>query len=252
MTSIRNRALRQFGFNAACAPIAAVLIFLFSSATVTADEICINEDSSETVAGDFRCKPCYRTIINDSDSFVMGKSALTTGDLYRYFESRGITTIDRLSLHVDVDCCSEQDEAFQLERLDFKITGSDDKILNQASLQNDSVLVASTEISSYKPEAILEFDLGYNFMERFTSESTDTIELNYVMPVTGTTMTPRFVVSEDISSFSLSNILIMALFVSFWVAVFAAMNVLVKPTDEPARPKATSRSVDSVHLNVSS
>ena len=201
MTSKRTRSRKHFY----CGIVVALIASLFPLVVGTsadADEIRINENSSETVAGDFRCKPCNRPIIYDANSLEMGTESLTTGDLYRYFESRGIRRIDRLSLQVDVDCCAEEDQAFQLNDLSFKITDNDDKILNEASLQDDSLLVAGAEISSFKPEAVLEFDLGYNFMERFSSDSTDSIELSYATPTSGSykaAMKPRFVVSEDLS-----------------------------------------------------
>ena len=219
----------------------ASLILLVGNHPAAADEIQINVNSGEMVAGDFRCKPCTRPIIYDTNSIEMGSDSLTTGDLYRYFASRGIKTIDRLSLQVDVDCCAEEDIAFELNGLSFKITGDDDKILNEASLQNDSLLVAGTEISSFKPEAVLEFDLGYDFMQRFSPDSTDAIELSYETPSAGSytaAMKPRFVVSEDLSSFSVFNIGMFAMFVGFWVIVFMAMNIFMKPKAEgtPSKP----------------
>ena len=214
-------------------------VFALISCDANADEIQITANSVETVAGDFRCKPCNRPIIYDAHSLEMGNASMTTGDLYRYFASRGIKKIDRLSLQVDVDCYAEEDKAFQLDGLSFKITGDDDMILNEASLQDDSLLVSGDEISSFKPEAVLEFDLGYNFMERFSPESTDSIELSYATPATGSYregMRPRFVVSEDVSSFTSSNIGILSLFVGFWVIVFIAMNFFMKPKDETLPP----------------
>lgn len=240
MTSNRNRSIQQFSPLALFSSVAAVLTLSIVCDFSYGEEIQINENSSEMVAGDFRCKPCYRPIINDAGSFEMSTESLTTGDLYRYFASRGITKIDRLSLQIDVDCSPEDDQAFQLNQLDFKITGDDNTILNQASLQNDSLLVAGTEISSYKPEAILEIDLGYDFMERFSSDSTDSIVLNYAQTASDGAMKPRFVVSEDISSFSVSNIGILFLFVSFWVTVFVVMNFFVKPSDETLPPKSSN------------
>jgi len=229
--------------NVGYAAIVFSLLLTVVCSNAKADEIQINADSVETTAGDFRCKPCNRPIIYDANTLEMGSESLTTGDLYRYFESRGIRRIDRLSLQVDVDCCAEEDQAFQLDGLSFKITGEDDKILNEASLQDDSLLVAGAEISSFKPEAVLEFDLGYDFMERFSSDSTDLIELSYATPTAGSYkagMKPRFVVSEDLSSFTASNIGVFVLFVGFWVGVFIAMNIFMKPKADNPPPKPTN------------
>ena len=245
MTSKWIRFPKHFS-NGMAVLLAASLFFCGICASTEADEIRINENSSETVAGDFRCKPCNRPIIYDADTIEMGTQAMTTGDLFRYFESRGIKKIDRLSLQVDVDCCAEEDQAFQLNGLNFKITGDDNTVLNEASLQNDSLLVAGAEISSFKPEAVLEFDLGYNFMERFSSDSTDLIELSYALPAVGSDkggMTPRFVVSEDISSFSASNMGILGMFVGFWVVVFLGMNLFIKPKSTDSVPAAEPTSL---------
>lgn len=240
MTSKRNRSLVPL-FGSITTAIAASLLLLLVNHSAHADEIQINSNSGEMIVGDFRCKPCNRPIIYDANSLQMGNASLTTGDLYRYFASRGIKKIDRLALQVDVDCCAEQDEAFLLDSLSFKITGADDTILHEASLHDDSLLVAGTEISSFKPEAVLEFDLGYDFMQRFSPDSTDAIELSYQTPTEGSyqaSMKPRFVVSEDLSSFSVSNIGVFSLFVGFWVIVFMAMNTFMKPKLEttPSKP----------------
>ena len=242
MTFKSTRSLEHF-FSGIAAAIIASLLLLVVNNSAAADEIQINSDSGETVVGDFRCKPCNRPIIYDANSLEMGSESLTTGDLYRYFASRGIKRIDRFSFQIDVDCCAEEDQAFQLDGLSLKITGADDTILNEASLQNDSLLVAGAEISSFKPEAVLEIDLGYDFMQRFTPDSTDSIELSYVTPTAGSykaAMKPRFVVSEDLSSFSISNIGIFVVFVGFWVIVFLAMNIFMKPKTESPPQKPTN------------
>ena len=235
MKSKRNRLIQQLAFGSLTA--AASLVFsIFAISLCSADEVQINQNSIEAVAGDFRCKPCYRPNISDADTIDMGSKSLTTGDLYRYFASRGITKIDRLSLQVDVDCCPEEDQAFELNELNFTITGADDTILNSVSMQNDSLLVLGSEVSSFKPEAVMEFDLGYNFMERFTADSTESINLNYGVTGAEGAMSPRFVVSEEISSFSFSHLGILALFIAFWIAVFLAMHLYVKPKDQTLTP----------------
>ena len=237
MKSERNRLIQQLarGFFTATATI---VISLVSVVGIQADEIQIDENSIEAVAGDFRCKPCYRPNISDADTIDMGSKSLTTGELYRYFASRGITSIDRLSLQVDVDCCPEEDQAFQLKQLDFTITDEDATVLNSVSMQEDSLLVLGSDVSSFKPEAVLEFDLGYNFMERFTADSTESINLNYGVTGAEGAMAPRFVVSEEVSSFSFSHISILVSFVLFWVAVFFGMHLFVKPKDETLTPNS--------------
>lgn len=240
MSLNRNKLLSRIALCIAWSVVSATVILSTTCEAINADEIHIGEDSGERIAGDFRCKPCYRPIINHADSFEMGGQSLTTGDLYRYFQSRGIKSIDRLSLQIDIDCCPEEDRAFQLDDLDFRITGTNNTILAQASLHDDSLRVAGTEISSFKPEAVLEIDLGYNFMDRFSPDSTDAIELNYSLPLAQGQMQPRFVVSEDISSFTTSNIFFLILFVAFWVVVFVMMNYLAKPNHKPIAVKPTN------------
>ena len=236
MTSKRNRLIQQLEFGIFSASLA-IAISLFAGVSFShADEIQINENSIEAVAGDFRCKPCYRPNISDADTIDMGSKSLTTGDLYRYFASRGIKSIDRLSLQVDVDCCPEEDQAFQLNQLNFTITGEDDTVLNSVSMQNDSLLVLGSEVSSFKPEAVMEFDLGYNFMERFTADSTESVNLKYGVTAAEGAMPPRFVMSEEISTFSVGHIGILVSFVAFWIAVFVGMHLFVKPKDKTLTP----------------
>ena len=243
MTIKRNRLQKHFSNLLGSAAVMIAITLSFCLQNCVADEISINADSAETIVGDFRCKPCDRPILNSAHCIEMSGTSLTTGDLYRYFESRGIKNIDRLSLQVDVNCSDEEDLEFQLNGLNFKITDSEDQVLTDVSLKENSLSVPGSDISSYKPEAVLEFDLGYNFMERFSSESTDSIVLDFDLPTSeaAMSMSPRFVVSEDISSFTVSNLGLLVLFVSFWVAVFLLMNIFSRRAiekDSPTPPKA--------------
>ena len=238
MKSKRNRLIQQLTNSIFAATALAAMMLVASSSVSHADEIQINENSIEAVAGDFRCKPCHRPNISDADTIDIGSKSLTTGDLYRYFASRGITSIDRLSLQVDVDCCPIKDQAFQLNQLNFTITGEDDTVLNSVSMHDDSLLVLGNEVSSFKPEAVMEFDLGYNFMERFSADSTESVNLDYGVTAEEGALPPRFVLSEEISTFSLGHLSVLVLFVSFWLVVFVGMHLFVKPKDKTLTPKA--------------
>ena len=220
-----------------------VVFCLLGSSVGFSEQIVVDENSEDDrVAGDFFCSPCHSPLLSDAESIDIAAKTLTTGELYDYFKSRGITKLSRMSLQVDVDCDPDSDnrESVSLNQLSFKIQDSANNLVTQADFGGD-LLLDKSEITSFKPEAVLEFDLGYDFMQRFSSDSTESILLDFASPDTSSEFQPRVMVSQDMSSFSSGNMTRMVAFIAFWGIVFIGVHLMTRPsqsrrTNQPRRP----------------
>lgn len=203
----------------------AVLASLFyasiTTGAVMGEQIVIDENSQDgKVAGDFYCSPCYSPILDNEHAVDFATKTLTTGELYRYFQSRGIRKLNRLSFQVDVDCDPDNNESVSLTDLSFKIQDAAQNLVTDAGFGDTELLLDKSEITSFKPEAVLSFDLGYDFMQRFSPDSKEEVELNFRSPNSSAGMMPRILLASHISSFSSSNLVRICGFLAFWGIIF--------------------------------
>ena len=193
-----------------------------------AEQIVIDENSqSRKVAGDFICSPCYIPILNNSETLDFS-SKMTTGELYKYFQAQGIKSLDRLCFKVDVDCDPDNTQSVCLTDLNFAIEDPSQNIVTRAEFGANELFLDKSEITSFKPEAVLEFDLGYDFMQRFNSESQDLVSLNFNSEGSSAEMKPRVILVSETSSFSTYNFTRISGFVAFWAIVFLGVSVVTR------------------------
>ncbi len=207
-----------------------------TTGAVSGEQIVIDENSEDKkIAGDFYCSPCYCPLLDDAEALDIAAGTLTTGELYRYFQSRGIKKLNRLSFQVDVGCDPDNSKSVSLTDLSFKIKDAARNLVTEAEFGDAELLLDKSEITSFKPEAVLEVDLGYDFMQRFSPDSKEAVELNFSSPDSTAEMMPRIVLASNMSSFSSSNLLRIVGFVAFWGIVFFGAHVMSqKPEDADA------------------
>ncbi len=209
--------------------ICAIFLLLLMLSTASAEQIVIDENSEDrAVAGDFLCSPCYNPILGDADTVNIASGQMTTGQLYQYFQSRGISRVNKLSFQVDVDCDPDNDRSIALTDLSFEIQDAANNLVTRAGFGDTELLLDKSEITSFKPEAVLEFDLGYDFMQRFSSDSKEAILLNFSSPDTTDEMKPRIVLASEMSSFSSSNLVRIGGFITFWGIVFLGAHLVTR------------------------
>lgn len=200
---------------------------------VVAEQIVIDENTEgSVVAGDFHCSPCYSPILSDAGSVDIATNSLTTGELYQYFKSRGITKLDRLSFQVDVDCDPDNAESVSLTDLSFQIQDAARTLITDADFGDSELLLDKSEITSFKPEAVLEVDLGYDFMQRFSSDSKEAVKINFSSPNDSADTMTRIVLTSNISSFSPLNLARIGGFVAFWGLIFFGAHIVSRKPDE--------------------
>lgn len=210
-------------------------LFLASASTgvVLGEQIVIDENSQGgSVAGDFYCSPCYIPVFDDSKTLDFASGTLTTGELYKYFESQGIRKLNRLSFQVDVDCAPDNIESVSLTDLSFQIQDAAQNLVTNAGFGGTELLLDKSEITSFKPEAVLEVDLGYDFMQRFSPDSQEAVLMDFRSPNRGSEMMPRIVLASNLSSFSSTNLVRIGGFVAFWGLIFFGAHMMSRQPEE--------------------
>lgn len=221
--------------------VCCLIAVLFIDATC-ADEIVLDSSVNTKVSvGDFDCSQCPTptsaiNLLSGSDS-----GELTAGQLWQYFNSQGFESVDKLTLCVDVQQPSENSDEFGLNSVELKIEDPMNAggLLTNVSLGQNSLVFPNYDISSYKPEAKLEFALGYDFMERFSANSQEKISVD-VSSNASEVASP--VLSIEGGSGFRFNMTALAVFAMFWAVVFFALNRFTKPqvNTTEVSPKPTS------------
>jgi hypothetical protein len=204
---------------------AIVLFVLTFASTAFAEEIILEEgrDLAGVPIGDFFCSPCFTKV--GSSSFAMGGSEdsqtieMTTGELWRFFDEQGINSVNQLTLFLEIEQLSS-DSRFDLSELNIQIQHPDGKsLLTNMNLGADHLVVPGYETSSSRPEAEIRFDLGYDFMQEFSSESTELVKLNAVS-TSALSRRPQFLLTADQTGFRSTHLSTIFGFVFFWGMVF--------------------------------
>lgn len=225
--------------------IIVIVLSLVSGFRAHADEVVIEESRSigNVLIGDYSCSPCFSRL--GGASFEMkgyceqhGTIELTAGELWKFFDQQGYQSVNTMSLFLDVEQLGSE-QSVSLSKLNVQIQNPlDGSLLTDANLGADRLIVPGYETSSTRPEAELRFDLGYDFMELFTPESTELVRVSIDSPAAGMTA-PTFRLAANNSVFGQTNLGQMFLFVIFWGAVFLMLLRWMKP-DRPSIPVRSS------------
>lgn len=219
------------------AALIVALTFALSS-RLEADEIVIDDYGTIFNVGDFKCSGCPTQITNSMGLF--GKEnpgQIPAGQLWQFFHDQGVNSLDRITLCLDIDQLDRQ-TAFDLHSMQLKIEdpAGEGRMLTNVSLGENLVRVRGQHTSAFKPEAKLEVLLDYDFMERFSADSTELVTLDF-------TSNSELINSATISIegsgnvFTRFNSLLMLGFVAFWLVVFFVLNRVTKPMTEIATAK---------------
>jgi len=139
---------------------------------------------------------------------------ITAGELWEYFNNKGITSVDRLTFSVDSDNPLLMGP---LGSLRFQIedpgTGS---YLTNVSVQGKNKL---------------EIPLDYDYMKRFSANSQELIRLE--LPIDSPNLSAAAIsIETDSHLFSRLNLVLFGAFVGFWLGLFYLLNRFTKPVEE--------------------
>lgn len=219
------------------AVLLALAMLTFSNFAL-ADEIVI--DRSKQTVGDFSCLP----FSNKTNPQFDLESGVSAGELWKFFDAQGSTSIHQLTLCLDLESLDDE-TSFGLEAMKLKIEDplSAGELLTDVSLGNNIITVPGYETSSFKPEAKLELALDYNFMERFSADSNEKIFVSFKS--NDEAIVPKFTVQSQSAGFfdNFRNPVILVAFSVFWIVFFWLLSRLTKPAVE-ALESATKPAVN--------
>lgn len=211
---------------------------------LTADEVVLDRNNrGETRLGDYHCSP-YR--IGSSNIFELlneetasgNQTEFTAGELWSFFHSQGLVSVDRLVICVDCDRLAP-DQFLGLESFELLIEDpSSDTYLRQYTLGNNSLVLPGDETNSLRAECRLEVALGYDFMQRYSKSSQEKVKLNFAVDSSSTGAAPTLFIEGRPQLFTVPSLLLLGLFCGFWIAVFWVLRKLTLPTPkQPTTPK---------------
>lgn len=163
----------------------------------------------------------YRTLL-DHDS----AGQITAGELWQFFNEQGLTSVDRLTLKVDYASELTEDN---LGSIHFQIedpgTGS---FLTKIRVDGSNKL---------------EIPLDYDYMKRFSADSTELIRL--ALPGDFSQSTAATIsIEADSPLLTRLNVILFGGFIGFWLVLFYILNHFTKPLEEAAEDIIV-RSVES-------
>lgn len=217
-------------------------------ATSFADEIVISGNEHAVSVGDFALSPCNTGSAQGALAVLCegSNSEMTAGDLWKSFSDRGINSVENLTICMDWAPSQELPSNIGLSSLQLKIEDPNQagSLITNVSLGGDSLVVPGFEVSSFKPEAKLGVDLGYDFMKRFGPDSTEKIHLDFgdaagflpVFSFEGSAAGPG----------RIPNWFGLVGFIVFWLVAFKFLAVMTAPVDDGESPNNKTGEVASV------
>ena len=207
----------------------------FSTGRVIADEFIIEDEIKQI--GDFTFSPVIYSF--DSSFTIEPNKPYQAGDLWRYFDQQGMNKVESLSFLMDVTGASEDVDLGAFEITIIEANGEEKKF----TLGDNTAVVPLYNVRDNQPEAEMEIQLGYDFMERYRPDSTEMVTFRIDLEGEAGQNAPAFSIRGRDSMFSMSNLLMLCGFVFFWSVVFGLMFKFVRPSEELAQKKTIKRPV---------
>jgi hypothetical protein len=214
-----------------CLLMAICVVAFANTNAVYGDDVILDRSASASVAvGDFSCSSCPNGIVQKLN--LRDKHSLTTGDLWSFFDDQGIKSVDRLTLCLDWEPSLAMNDVVDVKNLNFMIQNDDGEVLTDFNLGDNRLVVPDYEVTGFKPEARVEIDLGYNFMERFTADSSQHVIVNIASSDAMST-SPELVLAAAKNFLPRElKIVGIVMFGAFWICVFFVLNWTTRPKEE--------------------
>lgn len=191
-----------------------------------ADELILDETLTNIHSlGDFNVSPCLLPVEPEADGLLNENGEITAGELYSYFDSKGMNSVEEIVFCVDVDPTIKRADC-SIESIVLSIED-----VEKYTIGENSLMLPAYEASAMKPEAQLAISLGYDFMKRFNANSTERIRLDF--DISGAHSKSSFtigVLPESRTSFpDASRFFFLFVFACFWGVVFVVLYRATNP-----------------------
>ena len=194
------------------------LVCSVPSNAVFGDEVVITESTKEhKQIGDynfstFPVSNAPRCSLRTNSATV---NEITAGELWSYFDAQGMTSVKKLVICLDTSEVPKG-QTFGLDLFEVRFEDSAESF----TLGDNSLILTADGTNALRPECHLEVQLDYDFMERYTKDSSEKIRLNFgVNGKASLGLVPTFTVTRP-SLLTWPNLTLMGSFCGFWVMVF--------------------------------
>jgi hypothetical protein len=198
-----------------------------------ADELIIDESfTRHQTVGDFDVSAVLSPMRPRVDSMFNDDGEITTGELFKIFQQRGMKSVSELTICLDIDPTVGGQTNYALHAMELLIQGKSDEDWRSFQFGDNSLMVPGYEASALKPEAQLSVKLDYDFMQRFNENSTEKLKFNYFLNGEEKAVPVKAWVQAKENQFSLGRFLLVSAFALFWIFVFAALLRMTNPTPQ--------------------
>lgn len=223
-----------------------VVSVVLASLPASADQVIVDRDpeSSVTLADDVECSACDQALSPSAIEVLTSGAGgeVTAGQLWSFFNAQGVDSMDELTLHLDIDpekvATSAGGSSIDISSLQLQIENPDgiQGFATDVQIGDKQVLLPTASRNADSADMQLAVKLHYDFMKRFSADSTEKIKLN----VSSSGLMPSISIAKKTEALRALNWPLLIGFTIFWLGVFALVNWLTKP-----KANETSLSRDS-------
>ena len=204
--------------------------------TASADQVIVDSDPDATVflADDVECSACDGTLTPSAIEILTGGAGgeVTAGQLWSFLKAQGVDSMDELTLRLDIDPekagSTIDGSSIDISALQLQIEnpGGIDGFATDVQFGDKQLLLSSPSFDAEVDDMQLAVKLHYDFMERFSADSTEKIKLN----VSSSGLMPSISIAKKTESLRKMNWLMLIGFSAFWLSIFGLVNWLTKPS----------------------
>lgn len=203
--------------------------------TASADQVVVdsNPDATVFLGDDVQCSACDGTLTPSAIEVLTSGAGgeVTAGQLWSFFKAQGVDSMDELTLRLDVDRekagSAINGSSIDISELQLQIENPSgiDGFATDVKIGDKQFLLPSPSLDSEAADMQLAVTLHYDFMERFSADSTEKIKLN----VSSSGLMPSISIAKKAETLREMNWLMLIGFAVFWLSVFGLVNWLTKP-----------------------
>lgn len=209
---------------------------LSAGLTASADQVVIDSDpgTSVSLTDDVECSACDQALTPSAIEVLTSGAGgeVTAGQLWSFFKAQGVDSMDELTLHLDIDpdkaATSANGSSIDISSLQLQIENPKGVLgfATDVQIGDKQVLLPNASRNADSADMQLAVKLHYDFMERFSADSTEKIKLN----VSSSGLMPSISIAKKAESLRAMNWPLLIGFTAFWLIVFTFVNWLTKPT----------------------
>ncbi|MEM7784256.1 MAG: hypothetical protein AAF623_12950 [Planctomycetota bacterium] len=167
---------------------------------------------------------------------------ILASEVWEFFHSQGQTEVSSFRLFLDVPMGASVAKAIEIESLALEIYDARGNLVSESNLGEQKLVIASSRIHQESPEVQVQMPLGFDFMKKFNSASTELISFRLSSASLASSDAKVFLASPYQPKISFGTLTSIFGFIAFWGIVFATLNWVTRPsTVESSQPTRATK-----------